>query len=182
MTPTRRGFLTGFGAGLCAAVASGVAADQPEVASAASLARDMLPATDAGGLLMAGPDGTTRTLAEWRGGVVLLNLWGPWCVPCRREMPSLARLAARSQDSGLTVLPLAFDWRGAASVRRFYTETGISGLPVLIGDGDNLKEVLGIELLPSTLVIGPDSQTRAIVSGEAQWDDPATYDWLMRYL
>lgn len=182
MTPTRRGFVTGLGAGLCTAMVPKVWAGQQAAPSAASLARDTVPGMEAGGLSLTHADGTTRPLADWSGGVVLLNLWGPWCVPCRREMPSLARLAARSQDGDLTVLPLAFDWRGANSVRRFYSETGITGLPVLTGDGDNLKEVLGIELLPSTLVIGRDSQTLALVSGEAQWDDTATYDWLMRYL
>ena len=39
--------------------------------------------------------GATRKLSEWRGKVVLLNLWATWCVPCRREMPALDGLQAR---------------------------------------------------------------------------------------
>src|SRR5262245_10236250 len=34
-------------------------------------------------------DGRERTLADWRGKVVLLNLWATWCLPCRKEMPAL---------------------------------------------------------------------------------------------
>src|SRR6185503_14541252 len=37
-------------------------------------------------------EGKERTLADWRGKVVLLNLWATWCLPCRKEMPSLDRL------------------------------------------------------------------------------------------
>ena len=36
--------------------------------------------------------GKERTLADWRGKVVLLNLWATWCLPCRKEMPALDRL------------------------------------------------------------------------------------------
>jgi thiol-disulfide isomerase/thioredoxin len=38
-------------------------------------------------------DGTTHTLAELRGRIVLLNFWATWCVPCIEEMPALQRLA-----------------------------------------------------------------------------------------
>jgi thiol-disulfide isomerase/thioredoxin len=38
--------------------------------------------------------GQTRTLADFKGKVVLLNLWATWCVPCREEMPALDRLQA----------------------------------------------------------------------------------------
>src|SRR5262249_57685508 len=37
-------------------------------------------------------EGRERSLAEWRGKVVLLNLWATWCLPCRKEMPALDRL------------------------------------------------------------------------------------------
>src|SRR5438046_9929918 len=39
-------------------------------------------------------DGRAASLADFRGRVVLLNLWATWCVPCRREMPALERLQA----------------------------------------------------------------------------------------
>src|SRR6267142_2343981 len=40
-------------------------------------------------------DGADRTLADWKGRVVLLNLWATWCVPCRKEMPALDALQNR---------------------------------------------------------------------------------------
>lgn len=114
------------------------------------------------------------------GRLAVLNLWGPWCIPCRREMPSVAALAAAMPE--IAVVPLAFDWRGPVTVRRFFAELGIKNLPVLMGDGENLKAVLGLENLPTTLIVAPDGQVTHSIAAEAQWDDPATQDWLRSLL
>lgn len=145
---------------------------------AATLARAAPEVRDANALLMTGADGKRVALSDYAGRLVVLNLWGPWCVPCQREMPSLSRLAARSEPSRLAVLPLAFDWRGPVWVERFYRENEISNLPVLLGDGINLMAVLGLEDLPTTVILDADGHHIYTVAGEARWDDDATFDWL----
>lgn len=175
---SRRGLVAGLGA-LCArpdfAFAEGAA-------SAASRARPVQPPRDASLLKLTDAQGQTRPLSDWAGSVLVLPLWGPWCVPCQRELPTLSRLAAQLGPEGPTVLPLAFDWRGPNAVRKFYTRLGIDNLPVLMGDGENLKAVLDTELLPSVFVIGRDSRTLSLVAGEAVWDDAPTLSWLTSLL
>ena len=173
----RRQFLTGLGTAM---LVPGLArADTHFAPSAATLARTAAPSRDATPLQMVDADGTPRSLSDYAGQIVVLNLWGPWCVPCRREMPSLARLATALDGKGVTVLPLAFDWRGASGVRRFYRETEIAHLPILIGDGDNLNATLGIENLPTTVILDRAGQTLALIEGEAHWDDEPTQEWLL---
>ena len=46
------------------------------------------------------PAGTTKSLADWRGRTVLLNLWATWCVPCRKEMPALDALQGKLGGRG----------------------------------------------------------------------------------
>lgn len=174
---TRRAMLTGTGALLLRPTAGWAGAP-----SASALARPTDPPRDASALKVTEADGTLRHLSDWAGNVVLLNFWGPWCVPCQKEMPSIARLAERVSGAGLVVLPLAFDWRGPNSVRRFYKDNGILGLPVLMGDGENLKQVLDTELLPSSMLIGRDGHSLFVISGEATWDDDATVNWLLNQL
>ena len=53
----------------------------------------------------------TRTLADWQGRTVLLNLWATWCVPCRREMPALDALQAKLGDAGFEVVAVNIDTR-----------------------------------------------------------------------
>lgn len=176
MTPTRRAFLAGGFASLATRPLR--ASGAPFAPPAASLARPAAPATRLAGLRMTDGDGTAVALSDFAGRVLVINLWAPWCLPCRREMPSLARLARNLEGRGAAVLPLAFSWQGANAVRRFYREIGVDNLPVLIGDGDNLKSLLGIEILPTTIVLDAGATHVATVSGEATWDDPATLSWI----
>lgn len=177
MQTTRRGVLAGLGAAL--ALPGILRAEEAFAPPAATLTRAATPPRDAAGLIMKDGDGAVQPLSAFAGKIVVLNLWGPWCVPCRREMPSVARLAAALDPARGVVLPLAFDWRGTNAVRRFYRETGITNLPVLMGDGDNLKAVLGFENLPTTAILDRSGRMIEQVEGEARWDDPATLDWLL---
>src|ERR1700676_311048 len=49
-------------------------------------------------------DGKPKKLSDWRGRTVLVNLWATWCVPCRREMPSLESLQARLGGASFEVV------------------------------------------------------------------------------
>lgn len=175
---SRRHLLATGAAGLLAPALPALALAETYAPSAASLARPAAPERDASGLLVYDRERAEVPLARYAGQTLLVSLWAPWCLPCRREMPSLARLAARLDGGPVTVLPLAFDWRGASGVARFYREIGVDNLPILLGDGENLLATLGIELLPTTIVLDGAARHIATVAGEAQWDDDPTEAWL----
>jgi len=130
------------------------------------------------GLAMRDGEDRSVSLSAYRGRVVVLNLWAPWCLPCRKEMPELAALQTQLRTDGVAVVPLAFDWKGKIGVRQFYAETGISNLPVLVGEGENLKEVTGLSGLPTTLILNGRGEHVATVAGAAQWSDEKTLAWL----
>lgn len=51
-------------------------------------------------------DGITRSLADYRGQVVLVNLWATWCPPCKAEMPTLQAYYNKHNDKGFTVIAI----------------------------------------------------------------------------
>lgn len=55
--------------------------------------------------------GTPRSLTDFRGKIVLLNIWATWCVPCRTEMPTLDRLQGELGGPGFEVVALSMDPR-----------------------------------------------------------------------
>lgn len=164
-------------AGLAASLATAARASD-DVPPAATLVRPVANPVDASGLKIKGADGAPVPLQDWRGRWVVLNLWGPWCLPCRREMPSLSRLSDALDPAHMLVMPLAFERRGARWVEKFYRETEITNLPVLLGDGQDVNKVLGLANLPTTAILDPDLRHVFTVSGEASWDDAVTLKWL----
>lgn len=77
-------------------------------------------------------DGQPKTLADFSGKVVLLNIWATWCAPCRKEMPTLDRLQAKLGGPDFEVVTLSMDRGGADNVKKFFAEIGIEHLALNI--------------------------------------------------
>lgn len=123
-------------------------------------------------------EGRARTLGEFRGKVVLLNLWATWCAPCRREMPTLDRLQAELGSAEFEVIALSIDRVGAEVVRRFYGEVGIKHLALYIDSSGKALRVLGVLGLPATLLIARDGRELGRLIGPAEWDTPEMLSFL----
>jgi thiol-disulfide isomerase/thioredoxin len=116
--------------------------------------------------------GKPLSLGDFHGRPVILNLWATWCVPCRHEMPALGRLQADFDKSGLIVLPLSIDRRGAPAVRQFYRDLGLAALGVYIDRSGMAAGDLGAVGLPTTLLIDREGREVGRKIGPAEWDSP----------
>src|SRR5260370_26959246 len=67
-------------------------------------------------IAIADGEGKVGSLADYRGKFVLLNIWATWCLPCRKEMPTLDRLPGLLGGPDFEVGPLSIDRKGAAAV------------------------------------------------------------------
>jgi thiol-disulfide isomerase/thioredoxin len=117
-------------------------------------------------------DGTARSLADYAGKGVVLNLWATWCVPCVREMPALDDLAERVRGNGIVVLPLSSDHGGAPVVQRFYADRGIRNLPVLLDPQSAVAHAMEVRGIPTTFLIDGKGMELAVLEGSADWSAP----------
>lgn len=129
-------------------------------------------------------DGSGRELAlgDFRGRLVLLNLWATWCGPCRKEMPSLDRLQARLGGPEFTVVPLSIDRGGPAAVRDFYHELGISSLGVYVDATGTATADLHVIGVPTSILLDREGRELGRVVGPAAWDSPQALELLHGYL
>ena len=114
--------------------------------------------------------GQPRTLQDWRGRIVLMNLWATWCAPCRKEMPALARLQKELGSARFEVVALAVDRAGAAAAQKFLASADAAALALYIDPTARAGTALKAAGMPTTLLI--DAQGREIgrLTGAAEWD------------
>jgi thiol-disulfide isomerase/thioredoxin len=124
-------------------------------------------------LAFAGPDGAQKTLADYRGRTVLLNLWATWCAPCRQEMPALDRLQAALGGPGFEVVAVNIDTRNLDRPRTWLKEAGVERLAYYADPQakvfQDLKRVGKAVGMPTTLLIDPDGCELALINGPAEW-------------
>lgn len=132
------------------------------------------PAPDFAGAVLGEPS-RIKGIADYRGEVVVINLWATWCVPCVTEMPSIQRLYERYRDRGLRVVGIAVDDPPFADrVAAFVRERGVTFEILHEGSG---KVELDYQTrgIPATYVVARDGRLRMIRQGAADWDSPSVH-------
>ncbi len=127
-------------------------------------------------------DGTTLTLADLRGKVVVLNFWASWCAPCERELPRFQELSEAWSHTGEPVQVVGIGVKrdygdGArALVQRlgltFPVGRDTAGTDELIGP---IQHAYGVSTLPTTVFIRPDGTIAALHIGELSEDQIRQY-------
>jgi peroxiredoxin len=120
-------------------------------------------------------DGTPRekTLADYKGKVLLVNVWATWCAPCRVEMPSIEKLHRDFGPQGLAVVAVSVDDPGAeARIREYAKELGIT-FEVLHDAAKEISRNYQVTGYPETFVIGREGAIRKKVIGAADWNSEA---------
>jgi thiol-disulfide isomerase/thioredoxin len=122
-------------------------------------------------LALADLDGRPHDLARYRGRAVLVNFWATWCPPCRDELPSLERLAARLADRPFAAL-LVNVAEGEGRVRRFLAEHPLT-LPVLLDRRGQAQRDWRLRGLPASFLLDAEGRIRRWQMGELDWAAPA---------
>jgi len=99
-------------------------------------------------------DGNDVTLADYKGKVVVLDLWATWCPPCRKEIPFLVSLYEQYKDQGLVVVGVGLDQGGASVIAPFVEDNQVT-YPILVGD-QSISQSYKVSGIPMTLMIDRD--------------------------
>jgi thiol-disulfide isomerase/thioredoxin len=114
--------------------------------------------------------GRAKTLADFKGKVVVVNLWATWCGPCKIEMPTLAKLATQYAGKPVEVVAVSIDKPEAlAEAKAFIGKQA----PLAFYNDPAAKLPWALKPpaagMPTTVIYGKDGFERGRVSGEAEW-------------
>jgi peroxiredoxin len=114
----------------------------------------------------------TKTLSDYRGQVLVLNLWATWCIPCRSEMPSIEALYKELGPKGLKIVAVSVDEDGMQpEIRKFVQEFGLS-FEILHDQAGVMQQIYRTTGIPETFVIGRDGTIRKKWVGADDWNTP----------
>ena len=125
-----------------------------------------------------GPDGRIASLRDFKGRYVLVNLWAPWCAPCAKELPALARLQRAIAAERLVVVAVDVGREGLGEAQDFLAAHHAGALPVYVDGNAALLTALGGNNLPLSVLIGPDGHEIARTEGPCDWSAPDSVAYL----
>ncbi|MBI3774741.1 MAG: TlpA family protein disulfide reductase [Gammaproteobacteria bacterium] len=117
-------------------------------------------------------DGKTQSLTGYRGKVVLINFWGSWCPPCRREMPSMERLYQTLKTEPFTVLAI----NQSESLDLVFAYTGeiepAPTFPMLLDHQGEVPPQWGVRGLPASFIVDKQGRIAYRAMGGREFDHP----------
>src|SRR5664279_3442186 len=119
-------------------------------------------------------DGKPRKLSDWRGRLVLVNLWATWCVPCRKEMPALESLQTRLGGPNFEVVAINIDTSDAEKPKNFLKDANLTRLGYYSDQKakvfQDLKAIGRALGMPTSVLVDGQGCEIATISGPADWD------------
>ena len=119
-------------------------------------------------------EGRARSLADWRGQLVLLNLWATWCVPCRKEMPALDELEARLGGAAFHVIAVNIDTRDSDKPKKFLQDAKLTRLGYFNDQKakvfQDLKAIGRALGMPTSVLVDGQGCEIGTIAGPAEWD------------
>lgn len=111
-----------------------------------------------------------KTLSDFKGKPLIINVWASWCGPCRAEMGSLERLAGRYNGKEFNIIGISTDdYQDKAAA--FIAQTGIT-FENFLDSKLMLENMLGADTIPLTILVDDKGRVLEKVRGTRKWDSP----------
>ena len=139
---------------------------------------------------MTAMDGSTVTVEQYRGKVVLLNVWATWCGPCLEEMPAMQRLYEALEGTDFEILAVSIDarvgetdlaGRAGGDLQAFARDLGLT-FRILHNPAGDIQRVYQTTGVPESFVIDRQGMIVKKIAGPTEWDAPVNEELIRRLL
>ena len=120
-------------------------------------------------------------LSSYNGKLLLMNFWATWCEPCKKEMPSLDKLAVDQNFKNLKILAINIGQEKINKIQEFYNKTKIKRLDIFYDTDVRLAKKFLLRGVPTTLIINKEGKEIGRVVGSIDFQDDRFKSWLQNF-
>ena len=106
----------------------------------------------------------------YKGDILVVNFWATWCSPCKKEMPSLNRLAQSMKHEDIRIITVASGRNSKTAIDAFFYENNLGNLNKYRDPKGKMAIKYGVTALPTTVVIDVKGLEIGRIIGDIDWD------------
>jgi len=119
-------------------------------------------------------------LTNKKGKIMILNFWATWCVPCKKEMPSLERLSKLYPE--ISIYPINLEKPNKEKINLFFENLNIKNLNVYFDPEFKLVKSFNMRGVPTSILINKKGKEFARIIGEVDFSEDSFINFLKKYL
>jgi len=126
-------------------------------------------------------EGGEVNLKQYKGKVVMVNLWATWCAPCIKEIPQMENIRQTNIDKDLVVLPISID-EESEKVKPFLTRHGLAHYKTWLDPNKDIDRVMPADVVPATYVFDGSGNLIGFLRGYLDWGDEDVQPYLEKLI
>jgi len=119
-------------------------------------------------------------LTNKKGNIMILNFWATWCVPCKKEMPSLEELSKLYPE--VIIYPINLEKPNKDKTKKFFENLNIKNLNIYFDPEFKLVKSFKMRGVPTSILINKNGKEFARIIGEIDFLDESFINFLKKYL
>ena len=119
-------------------------------------------------------------LTNKKGNIMILNFWATWCVPCKKEMPSLEELSKQYPE--IIIYPINLEKPNKDKTRNFFESLNIKNLKIYFDPEFNLVKSFNMRGVPTSILINKEGKEFARIIGEIDFSNKFFINFLEKYI
>ena len=117
-------------------------------------------------------------LSDYEGKLILLNFWATWCVPCKKEMPSLDSLQVNKNLNNLKIFPINIGQENIEKTSKFFEDLKIKNLKLYFDSPITLAKKFRLRGIPTSILLNKEGLEFARIVGSINFEDKNFVNWL----
>jgi len=106
----------------------------------------------------------------YKEALLIINFWATWCAPCKKEMPSLNKLAKNMKHDDVQVVTVASGRNSKEAIEVFFSDNKLTDLKKYRDPKGKMAISYGVTALPTTVVIAPNGREIGRIIGDIDWN------------